>query len=87
MATDLELNQMLERFGLMDGTRGTDRSKRAVRLADMVPLAEFPKTQRSKKAAGATPTKAEFDALVDDVQTVFRQLSAIADALRNRQDT
>ena len=85
MATDLELNQMLERFGVMDGTRGTDRSKRAVRLADMAPLAEFPKSPRSKKAAGATPTKAEFDALVDDMQTVFRQLSAIADALRVRQ--
>jgi hypothetical protein len=39
---------------------------------------------KATKAAGATPTKAEFDALVDDVALLFRQISAVANALQKK---
>lgn len=79
-----DIEKTVEQFGLLNGTRGSDPSRKAVRLADMAPMLEFPAKPRSGKAAGSAPTKAEFDALVDDVHAVFRQMAALSEALRVR---
>jgi hypothetical protein len=79
-----ELTRSLEELGVLNGTRGSDPSQKAVRLAEMIALLEFPPAPGSRKAAGAAPTKAEHDALVEDVHLVFRQLAALSEALRVR---
>jgi hypothetical protein len=57
----------------------------AVRLDDLAGLLSLPDNLKAAKAAGATPTKAEFDALVDDVQTLQLRLRAVIAALRARR--
>ena len=78
-----QLQQMLE---VLDGTRRSgDRGRAAARLADLDGLLLLPETLKSDKAAGATPTAAEFDALVEDVATIHLRLRAVIAALRTRR--
>lgn len=73
----------MEKLDVLVGERSlTMRARRAVRIEDLQPLLEIGATLKAVKAAGATPTKAEFDALVDDVARLSRQLAAAAEALR-----
>lgn len=74
-----------ERLDTLDGSRtGRARRKAAVRIEDLAGLLELPQTLSAAKAAGATPTQAEFDALLADVRTLHRRLTAIVDALQAR---
>jgi hypothetical protein len=54
-----------------------------VRIEDIAPLLELAPLQATK-AAGSTPTQAEYDALVVDMQRMHARLTAIADLLRAR---
>lgn len=81
-----EADVLKERLDQLDGSRRHGNLGRAaVRLDDLNGLLVLPETLQSVKAAGSTPTKAEFDALVDDVQELHRRLKAIVSALRTRR--
>lgn len=66
------MDQILrQKVEILNGERGK-RDEQAVRLKYLRALADMiPAQPESKPAAGATPTKAEFDALVKDVQTIY----------------
>jgi len=81
--TDNVLRQKVE---TLDGSRRlADRGRAAVRLDDLNGLLALPETLKSAKAAGSTPTKAEFDALVDDVHELHRRLMNIVGVVRARR--
>lgn len=67
------------KLGVLLGERG-DKTKRALTAAELfpsgsrTPLIPAPK---SAPAAGSAPTKAEFDALVEDVHAVIGALNAL----------
>ncbi len=83
VADDAILRQKIE---TLDGSRQTGNIGRAaVRLDDLNGLLQLPETLTAAKAAGATPTAAEFNALVADVQTLHRRLAAVYAALRARR--
>lgn len=72
-----------ERLEVLEGNRPRAKRRAAVRIEDIAPLLELaPLT--AMKAAGSTPTQAEHDALVVDLQRVHARLAAIADLLRAR---
>lgn len=74
-----------ERLDVLAGERtGNARGRAAVRLDDLKPLLGQPPALKSVKAAGSAPTKAEFDALVDDVHALHRVLKATHDVLQAR---
>lgn len=78
-------NKNLEDIQVLAGSRRLgNRGGAAVRLDDLAGLLQMPMTLQSAKAAGATVTVDEFDALVDDVHEMHRRLLAIVDALRAR---
>lgn len=77
--------RLVEKLETLDGSRRRDAiGKAAVRLEDLQPLLELAPRLQSAKAAGATPTQAEFDALVDDVHALHRRLMAVVDVLQQR---
>lgn len=82
----LDKNQrVIEKLEILEGERGLEsRPRRAVRIRDLQALLEISKDLTAARAAGATPTKAEFDALVADVQAIAARLAAVADALRRQ---
>lgn len=53
-------------------------------IEDIDALLDMRKQLRCTKAAGATPTKAEFDALLLDVTDIFNRLTAMAQDLQKR---
>lgn len=70
---------------LLAGRRtGKARRQAAVRIEDVAGLLELPPRLKSMKASGATPTKAEFDALVADMQALHRCLLVVVTALQSR---
>lgn len=74
-----------ERLDTLDGSRGGRATRKAaVRIEDLASLLELPPTLKAAKAAGAAPTKAEFDALVDDILAMHRRLAVVAAALQGR---
>lgn len=84
MASDATLRQTIEE---LDGSRRLgNRGRAAVRLDDLNGLLQLPETLKSAKAAGATPTQAEFDLLVEDVHALHRRLLAVYEALRGRRN-
>lgn len=75
----------IEKVEVLDGSRsGGSRRRAAVRLEDLVALLQIPPRLQASKAAGATPTQAEFDALLADVQTLQTRLIAVAETLQAR---
>lgn len=56
----------------------------AVRIADLQGILELKPRLRAMKAAGATPTAAEFNALVRDVEDMHNRLLQVMEALRGR---
>ena len=71
----------LELIETLAGVRGRNREGAAVRLRDISGLLPLNPKLQSAKAAGSTPTKAEFDRLVADVHEVHRRLVALCEAL------
>lgn len=77
--------QQREKLETLDGSRGRNALRRAaVRIEDIDALFGVAQKLKAQKAAGSTPTKAEFDALVDDVNALHKQLVAVASALQAR---
>jgi hypothetical protein len=72
-----------ESLEVLAGDRPRARRQAAVRIEDIAPLLELAPLQATK-AAGSTPTQAEYDALVVDMQRMHARLTAIADLLRAR---
>lgn len=78
-------NAFIEKVEVLDGSRrGDARRRAAVRIEDLAGLLELPPKLQAAKAAGSTPTQAEFDALVADVQTLQVRLIAVVTALQTR---
>lgn len=79
-------DKLIEKLEVLAGTRAGPggASGAAVRLSDLSGLLALPPTLKSAHAAGAAPTAAEFDALVDDVQALHLRLLAVAEALQGR---
>lgn len=74
----------LEKLEVLDGSRNSKARRRAaVRLEDLEGLLALPPL-KATKAAGSTPTQAEFNALVEDVQAIHNRLKALHDALQAR---
>lgn len=83
MATDAQLRQIAEE---LDGSRQLgNKGRAAVRLDDLNGLLALPEDMKSVKAAGATPTQAEFDALYEDVRAMWLRQQAVIQALRSRR--
>ena len=82
MAADFQTEQLKEKLELLDGSRGRDRNAAAIRIRDMEAILNYAQKLKSAKAAGATPTKAEFDALVSDVTTIHKALLALSAAIQ-----
>lgn len=81
MNDDAKLRQDLE---LLAGTRRQgDRSKAAVRLADLDGLLEIPSELKSVKVGAVTA--ADFNKLVDEVLTLHGKLMIVVKALRTRR--
>lgn len=77
--------RLIEKVEVLDGSRSRGaKGRAAVRMDDLAGLQSLQARLQSVKAAGAAPTKAEFDALVDDVTAVFLRLRALADAIEAR---
>lgn len=77
--------QQREKLETLDGSRGRNALRRAaVRIEDVDGLLLVTQKLKAQKAAGSSPTKAEFDALVDDVNTLHKQLVAVSSALQAR---
>lgn len=77
--------QQKERLEILDGSRSRSAiRKAAVRIEDLTGILELSAKLKSVKAAGAAPTAAEFDALVDDVAMLQLRLLAVAQALQAR---
>jgi len=64
-----------QRLDELVGERGNDKAARMSHLQAL--LAQMPAQQDSREAAGATPTKAEHDALARDIQAVFAAMNAM----------
>nr|WP_295467468.1 hypothetical protein [Mesorhizobium sp.] len=78
-------DRLREKVETLDGSRRKDAIRRAaVHIEDIEALLQINQTLKSTKAAGATPTAAEHDALVDDIAEIHRRLVAITQALQVR---
>lgn len=55
---------------------------RSVLVSDIILLKQIPVKPKSTLAAGTTPTKAEFDALVSDVHAIYNLLVTVATQLK-----
>lgn len=82
--TPFEHDSLKEKVETLVGSRNSNRGRAAVRIDDLSELLQIANRLRAKKAAGTTPTKAEFDDLVDDVATINNRLQAVAKALQGR---
>lgn len=82
MARDADtLRQKVEE---LDGTRRGNVGRAAVRLDDLNGLLRMPETLKSVAVSG-TPTDAEFNTLLEDVQMLHTRLRAVVQALRVRR--
>ncbi|WP_421849887.1 hypothetical protein [Oricola sp.] len=76
-----------EKLDVLDGSRSANteaRRRQAVRVADLAPALEFIDRLQSAPAAGATPTKAEFDALQSDIRNLHLRLKQISENLSKK---
>lgn len=75
-----KFSRIVEKVEVLNGDRQGARARTAMRRNDFGSLSDIGR-QRSNKADGSTPSKEEFDRLVDDVKAIRDALSAIADAI------
>jgi hypothetical protein len=69
----------------LDGSRSrTSKGRAAVRIEDLTGIVQLRQRMQAIAAAGSTPTKAEYDALVRDVSAVRQALAIVAEALQRR---
>jgi hypothetical protein len=74
----------VEKLEILDGSRGGTTTAAAVRLADLAPLLRIQTRLQAVKAAGSTPTKEEFDALVGDLDYLNNRLIEVMQLLQQR---
>jgi hypothetical protein len=74
-----------EKLAVMNGERPNRKEKASVRIEDLDGLLTILPKLKSAKAAADPPTKAEFDALVDDVAMLHTRLLAIAETVGARR--
>lgn len=72
----------IEQLEILAGTRVQSRVDAAVRVTDLLPLLQLRPQLKSAPAAGATPTKAEYDALRGDLEATNSRLLEIAAVLQ-----
>lgn len=77
-------DRLKEKIEVLDGSRRKTTRRAAVRIEDVEALLQVRTKLKAVKAAGANPTGAEFDALLDDVEAILLRLVAVADALQKR---
>ncbi|GLQ09255.1 hypothetical protein GCM10007913_11870 [Devosia yakushimensis] len=80
----LGTDQLVEKIETLDGARPRAKRKAAVRIEDIAALLAVEPQMQAKAAAGATPTKQEYDALLADTAKLQQRLLAVAEALRAR---
>lgn len=76
-----------EKVETLDGSRSSSpdlRQQQAVRVVDLSGLLALKTDLQSTKAAGAAPTAAEFDALVEDVHRLQARLIQVQEALSKK---
>lgn len=72
------VDQLKERVNVLNGTQNaTSIPRSAVRFEDLRYLKDMPSVTKSRPAGGATPTKAEFDALHADVRMLIEALGSV----------
>lgn len=77
--------RLLEDVETLVGDRSRKNKVRAaIRIEDVQPLLRMSEKLQSAPAAGATPTKAEYDALQADVKTVHDALLSVVGILKGR---
>lgn len=81
---DLELRRLTENVERLAGELPKNQEEAAVLIKDLAAIFRLNEKLQSAAAAGSTPTKAEFDALVDDVAMIHRRLYAMMLALQAR---
>lgn len=70
---------------VLNGSRQRGAQKqRAVRVADLRSLEMFPRRAEGIPKISGAPTAAEYNALVDVVQTLYEALGAVSMALNRR---
>ena len=75
----------IEMIETLAGARRHDGAGRAaVRINDLAGLLQVPARLKSAKAAGASVSVEEHNALVDDIHALHRRLVAVAQALQAR---
>lgn len=83
MASDKQIQDVVNAFPtikrICERLNGDNRAdSKAVTIGQLTLLKQIPTTMKANFAAGATPTKAEFDLLVGDVRSVYVMLVEIA---------
>lgn len=74
-------DRMQEKLETLAGSRAGSRRDAAVRVRDLMPLLQMG-ALKATAAAGSTPTKGEYDALLADVKATRARLQEIADVLQ-----
>jgi nucleotidyltransferase/DNA polymerase involved in DNA repair len=81
---DYDAKLLREKLEALNGDRPRQPGRAALRLEDLSGLMELPTRLQAEKAAGSVPTKAEFDRLVDDINTLHRRLVAFIETVQKR---
>lgn len=76
-------SRTIEKVEVLDGTRARQKRRAAVRIEDIEPILQL-KQMQAKKAAGAAPTKAEYDALLADLAMLHARLLEVSELLTQR---
>lgn len=76
--------KLIEKLQVLDGSRAGSQEGSAVRHRDLAALLQLPAQLKSAKAAGGTPTAAEFNALVDDVKALHQRLQEVAAIVQSK---
>jgi hypothetical protein len=85
MITPAEFNTLKQTVDELDGARRfASPGRQAVRVDDLRTMLFFDPVLKATEAAGAAPTKAEFDALVADVRSLHQRMGEIVDMLRGK---
>lgn len=79
-----EEQRLIETVEELEGKRSTRRRRAAVRIEDLEGLMKIPNRLQATKAAGSTPTQAEFDALLADVEFMRLRFNEVMEALQKR---
>lgn len=82
--TPAQAARIKEQIETLDGSRGQSKLRAAVRIEDLAPLMQIKDRMQAAKAAGAAPTKAEYDALVVEVEFLRARLYEVMQVLQTR---